>query len=133
MEFIVNGVSYKDFELTNKMVADLLNDNGLDDEHKEKLKEKAIERFICNLCPKVGETEDDMFARFFSNYVNRVPNDYKRAAKKMSADHRYLQNEMFKVCLAYIKELAHAYEEGIYDARNEYACEMSNKIINCLG
>lgn len=133
MEFIVNGVSYKDFELTNKMVAELLRDDSLDAEHKEKLKEKAIERFKYNLCPKAGETDDDVFARFFSNYVNRCPNDFKRAAKTMAVDHRYLQNEMFKVCLMYIKELSEAYENGCYDARNQYACEMSNKIVNILG
>jgi hypothetical protein len=45
-------------------------------------------------------------------------------------EHRYLQNEMFKVCLEYIKKLADNCEKGYYDPRNEYAAETSKKIID---
>jgi hypothetical protein len=45
-------------------------------------------------------------------------------------EHRYLQNEMFKVCLEYIKQLAENCENGWYDPRNKYACETSKKIID---
>ena len=46
----------------------------------------------------------------------------------MANEHRYLQNEMFKVCLAYIKQLAKAYENNSYDLRNEWACMTSFRI-----
>jgi hypothetical protein len=64
--------------------------------------------------------------------VNRCPNDFKKAAKKMSCDHRYLQNEMFKVFIEYIKILAENYENGFFDNRNVYACETSKTIIDCF-
>ena len=48
----------------------------------------------------------------------------------MCREHRYLQNEMFKVCLEYIKELANCYECGRFDPRNQYAAETSKKIID---
>ena len=53
----------------------------------------------------------------------------KRVAEKMGNDHRYLQNEMFKVCLEYIKLLAANYKKRYYDPRNSYACKMSDKMI----
>ena len=92
--------------------------------------EKAYGRFKYNLCPKSGETNDDVFARFFGNYVNKCPNDFKKATAAMCREHRWIQNEMFKVCLEYIKKLAENCENGIYDGRNEYAVKTSKKIID---
>ena len=94
------------------------------------IKDKIVERFMNDCCARCGEDNNDVFARQFSNYVNRCPNDFKKAAEKMSHEHRYLQNEMFKVCLDYIKVLAENCENGWFDARNEYACETSKKIID---
>jgi hypothetical protein len=129
MKFTINGREYNDYELSNEQIVELLEgDNEVTDMGHDFLMKKVYERFKSNLCPKSGETNDDVFARFFSNYVNRCPNDFKKAARAMGRDHRYLQSEMFKVVLAYIKELSNSYVYGYYDDRNEWACEKANEI-----
>jgi hypothetical protein len=91
---------------------------------------KVLERFKYDLCPKCGETNDDVFARFFGNFVNGKLRSKKHVAEVMCREHRYLQNEMFKVCLEYIKKLAENYENGRFDPRNQYAAQTSKKIID---
>ena len=71
-----------------------------------------------------------MLARFFSNFVNGELHSKKHVAEMMCRKHRYLQNEMFKVCLEYIKLLAENCENGWFDPRNQYAVQTSNKIID---
>ena len=88
-----------------------------------------------------------MFVRQFSDYVNgRMQGEKvygreagrdewiggaKACARKMAREHRYLQQEMFKVCLEYIKVLAENYEKGIYDGRNEWSCKVSKDFVDC--
>jgi hypothetical protein len=108
----------------------LANSKELSDADKAFIKDKIVERFMNDCCARCGEDNNDVFARQFSDYVNRCPNDFKKAAKRMSMEHRYLQNEMFKVCLEYIKKLAENCENGYYDPRNKYAAETSKKIID---
>lgn len=43
----------------------------------------------------------------------------------MAKAHRYLQQEMFKVCFAYIRQLAKDYHAGRYDDRNDWAVRLS--------
>lgn len=147
--FTINGREKKDFELTNQELVDLIRDENTTQEDKDILVEKMTSRFEYDLCPhrREGETENDVFARFFSNYVNgktepvkMLTEDYKTewvdgrkaAAMKMAQDHRYLQNEMFKVCLEYIKILAENCDKGYYDPRNEWACKTSKEMIDHL-
>lgn len=133
MKFTINGREYEDYELSNAQIVELLEgDHDVTDMGHEFLMKKVYERFKSELCPKCGEDKNDVFAHFFSNYVNRCPNDFKRAANTMGREHRYLQNEMFKVCMAYIKVLKEAYEDGRYDDRNEYAVKTANKILSLL-
>ena len=77
------------------------------------------------------ETKDDVFARFFSDYVNGSHDKFK-AAKHMATEHRYLQSSMFKVCLEYIKILAQNLDEGRFDGRNEWACNAAKYMIDGL-
>lgn len=128
MKFTIDGREYEDYQLSNEQIVSLVEGNSLMGSEKAFLMEKAYQRFKHECCAKNGETNDDVFARQFSNYVNRCPNDFKKAAKAMAKDHRYLQSEMFKVFLAYIKELSNSYENGYYDDRNEWACEIANEI-----
>lgn len=130
MKFTIDGREYEDYQLSNEQIVSLVEDSTLMGSEKAFLMEKAYQRFKHECCAKNGETNDDVFARFFSNYVNRCPNNIYRAAKAMSKDHRYLQNEMFKVFMSYIKILAENCENGCYDPRNEYAAETSKKIID---
>ena len=77
-----------------------------------------------------SENDDDVFVRGFSDFVNGKINSKRRVAELMSQEHRYLQSEMFKVCLEYIKKLAENCEKDWYDGRNEYACKTSKMIID---
>ena len=131
MKFEIDGREYEDYQLSNQQIVELIEgDNEVTDMGHEFLMEKVYERFKNDCCARYGEDNNDVFARQFSDYVNRCPNDFEKAAKKMSCEHRYLQNEMFKVFLKYIKILAKKYENGRYDDRNKYACEISKKIID---
>ena len=141
MKFTIDGREYEVWELSNEQVLKLLESDGdttkyptlhLDSFQRAELEKIVMNRFKDNLCPRTNEceTEENVFARFFGNFVNGRCHDKKKVAKVMCREHRYLQNEMFKVCLEYIKALAENCEKGCYDGRNKYAAETSKKIID---
>ena len=132
MKFTIDGREYEDYQLSNEQIVRLIEgDNKVTDIGEEIfLKNKVYERFKYDLCPKSGEDNDDVFARFFGNFVNGKCHSKKKVAERMCREHRYLQNEMFKVCLEYIKKLAENCENGWFDPRNKYAAETSKKIID---
>ena len=130
-KFIIDGREYEAYQLSNEQLIHLIKDDkNLTDDERSFLSNKIIERFEYDLCPKCGENEDDVFARFFGNFVNGKLCSKKKVAELMCREHRYLQNEMFKVCMEYIKKLAENCENGYYDPRNEYAAKTSKKIID---
>jgi hypothetical protein len=129
-KFKIDGREYEAYELTNAELIRLLEDENTSTGDLLELTSVLKERFKYNMCPKADEDNDDVFARFFSNFVNGKCNDKKKVAELMCKDHRYLQNEMFHICLEYIKQLAANCEKGWYDARNRYAAETSKKIID---
>jgi uncharacterized protein YuzB (UPF0349 family) len=129
-KFVIDGREYETYELSNEQMVHLVNSKELSDTDKVFIKDKIVERFMYDCCARCGETNDDVFARFFGNFVNGKCHDKKKVADKMCKEHRYLQNEMFKVCLEYIKQLAENCENGWYDPRNQYAAETSKKIID---
>ena len=132
MKFTIDGREYEDYQLSNEQIVSLVEGGTLMGSEKAFLMEKAYQRFKHECCAKNGETNDDVFARQFSNYVNRCPNDFKKAASAMGRDHRYLQNEMFKVFMEYVKILAKNARNGRYDVRNQWACNTAKIIINEL-
>lgn len=127
MKYNVNGRECETWNLSNEELLSLYKDG----EYKgdEGLLKAILNRFECDLCRKSGETNDDVFARFFSNFVNGKMRSPKEVAKKMVQDHRYLQQEMFKVCIEYIKILAENYGKGWFDGRNEWASKVSAQIV----
>ena len=127
-KFIVNGREKETFELSNEELLMLIEKGDITDDERKLLKDKVIERFKYACCKRNGESGDELFARTFGDYVNHCPNDFKKAAKAMGNEHRYLQQEMFKVCIEYIKVLAEHYENGFYDARNKWACSTASNI-----
>lgn len=131
MKFTIDGREYESYQLSNEQIVRLIKDDtrACSDE-RDFLMEKVLERFENNLCKRSGETNDDVFVRFFSNFVNGRLNSKKHVAEMMCREHRYLQNEMFKVCLEYIKLLVENYENGCFDPRNQYAVQTSKKIID---
>ena len=134
MKFTIDGREYEDYQLSNEQIVELIEGGNKVTEIGEEifLKNKVYERFKYDLCARKneGEDSDDVFARFFGNFVNGKLISKKKVAERMCREHRYLQNEMFKVCLEYIKELANCYECGRFDPRNQYAAETSKKIID---
>lgn len=134
MKFKMNNREYETYQLSNTDLVELLRGETLTVEERTELNKALLERFECDLCPRKneGETDDHVFARFFGNFVNGRLRSKKEVAEKMSHEHRYLQNEMFKVCLAYIQKLAENYEKGYYDPRNEYACKASTYMLEGL-
>ena len=100
------------------------------DADAEEILSKILDRFEYDSCQKAGESKDELFARQFGNFVNGKMSSAKDVAKKMSCDHRYLQNEMFHVCMEYIKILAENASKGWFDPRNEYAAKTSKEIID---
>lgn len=130
MKFIIDGREYEDYQLSNEQIVRLLEKDDCSEMTDSLLMGKVYERFKYDLCPKSGETNDDVFARFFGNFVNGKLKSKKHVAEVMCREHRYLQNEMFKVCLEYIKLLAENCENGCFDPRNQYAAQTSKKIID---
>lgn len=131
-KFNVNGREKAVYELTNKELVELVANGELDRPQRECLTQAIINRFEYNLCPKNGETEDDVFVNLFSSFVNGKCRDKQKVAKGMASDHRYLQQEMFKICLEYIKVLAENANKGYYDPRNEWSCKTSKIIVDHL-
>ena len=133
MKFTIDGREYEDYQLSNEQIVELLEgDHEVTDMGHDFLMKKVYERFKYECCAKNGETNDDVFARQFSNYVNGKLNSRLKVAEKMASDHRYLQNEMFKVFMEYVKILAENARNGRYDVRNQWACNTAKIIINEL-
>ena len=130
MKFTIDNREYKAWELSNEQIVKLIEEEPNGSEKRNALTEIMIGRFKSDLCAEAGETNDDVFARFFGNFVNGKCHSMKKVAERMSCEHRYLQNEMFKVCMAFIKKLAENCEKGYYDPRNQYAAQTSKKIID---
>lgn len=80
--------------------------------------------------PRSDETKDEAVGRVLEDYVNGHISSKEKVADRMARSHRYLQQELFYLCTAYINELAQHCEEGRYDARNEYSCKKAKQIID---
>lgn len=132
MIFNIDGREYEDYQLSNSQIMGLLDSFSLTDNERNHLMKMVYGRFKYDLCPRFDEDDDNVFARFFGNFVNGKCNNKKKVANLMCNEHRYLQNEMFLLCLEYIKKLAENCDIDFYDGRNKYAAETSKKIIDHL-
>ena len=65
----------------------------------------------------------------FSDFVNVSTNDRQEFANQVTNEHRFLQQEMFNAMLKCIENWADAYDNGQYDARNEYAVKASKAMM----
>lgn len=65
------------------------------------------------------------------NYVNNGNSSYEEFARLMSYEHRTLQQQFTKLCIAWLKELS---ETENYDLRNEasvkFAQSIKDKLVN---
>ena len=77
------------------------------------------------------KTVDVDIVKAISNYVNSYSSDYKEFARLMSCEHRTLQQQFTKLCIAWLKELS---ETENYDLRNEasvkFAQSVKDKLVN---
>jgi hypothetical protein len=131
-KFVIEGREYASYELSNEQLIKLIEDENTSTGDLLELTSLMKDRFKRDCCARPGEGRDELFARNFSDYVNRCPNDFKKAAEQMGREHRYLQSEMFKFCLEYFKVLDKAYLNNCYDPRNEWAVKTANKIMSLL-
>ena len=132
MKYTINGREYMSYQLSNNDIIQLLNGDTLTSEQREELTKKVIERFKYHNCPQSDENEDNVFVRQFSDFVNGKCISKQDTAKLMANDHRYLQNEMFKIFLEYIKILADNFDKKRFDPRNQYACTAAKHMIDGL-
>lgn len=78
---------------------------------------------------------DKAFAKAFADFVNGSMCSPDQTGRELTKAHRYLQQQMFKVFLGFMKQLAHNYQQGRYDDRNEWASRLSavayQRLIEC--
>ena len=72
MKFTIDGREYEEYELSNEQIVKLIEGDTLTSSEKSFLMVKVYQRFKHDLCPRKneGEDDDDVFARFFGNFVN---------------------------------------------------------------
>jgi hypothetical protein len=131
-KFNIKGREVPYYLLSNNDLIDLYQSNTISIEDKEFINEKIISRFEQENCKRYGESNDNVFARQLSNFINGKMESRDATAKLMANDHRYLVQETFKLFLKYMEVLATNYENGCYDGRNNFSCETSYKIIEFL-
>jgi hypothetical protein len=77
------------------------------------------------------KTIDVDIVKAIINYVNNGNSNYKEFARLMSYEHRTLQQQFTKLCIAWLKELS---ETENYDLRNEgsvkFAKSVKDKLVN---
>lgn len=74
----------------------------------------------------------DSKASQISDIVNNTLFNPLEVGIELSTEHRYLQNELFKMFLHFCGQLKRNYEKGNVDARNEFACECAKTMIDAL-
>ena len=82
-----------------------------------------------------GETiseQDKAFAKEFANFVNGRMCSADQTGKELTRAHRYLQQQMFKVFIGFMRQLAYNYQKGTYDDRNEWASRLASEAYTCL-
>ena len=77
------------------------------------------------------KTIDTDIVKEVINYVNNGNSSYEEFARLMSYEHRTLQQQFTKLCIAWLKELS---ETENYDLRNEasvkFAKSIKDKLVN---
>lgn len=74
---------------------------------------------------KAISKQDIEFAKEFERFVNGRMRSADDTGRELSRVHRYLQQQMFKVFIGFMRQLAHNYQKGYYDDRNEWASRVA--------
>jgi len=87
---------------------------------------------VAPITVKVNKMTPKELAHELTNFVNVLNQTSKEHEEFVSAvlnDHRTLQQEVGGLVFKLIKGWADAYDNGQYDARNEYLCKCCKKIV----
>ena len=77
---------------------------------------------------EVISEQDKAFAKEFTNFVNGRMCSAEKTGKELTRAHRYLQQQqMFKVFMGFMRQLAYNYQKGFYDERNEWASRLASE------
>ena len=80
-----------------------------------------------------NDDRKDVVNKLLSTFVNGASgSDLKELATDISNDHRTLVSDKFRFMLYFCEILANHYKQGRFDARNEYACQTSAKIMDLI-
>lgn len=71
--------------------------------------------------------QDKAFVQEFANFVNGRMCSADQTGKELTRAHRYLQQQMFKVFIGFMRQLAYNYQKGTYDDRNEWASRLASE------
>lgn len=74
---------------------------------------------------EVISKQDKAFAQEFANFVNGRMCSADKTGKELTRAHRYLQQQMFRVFIGFMRQLAFNYQKGSYDQRNEWASRLA--------
>ena len=79
--------------------------------------------------------QDKAFAQEFANFVNGRMCSAENTGRELTRAHRYLQQQMFKMFVGFMRQLAYNYQKGSYDDRNEWASRLASdaytRLIEC--
>lgn len=78
-------------------------------------------------------TKGSEMAKLLSVFCNSFTVDVKGFVAQIMNEHRTLQQTVFGLMMATIKEWAKEADTGRYDLRNEATVKMSKKIMDALG
>ena len=76
--------------------------------------------------------QDMEFAKEFESFVNGRMRSADDTGRELTRAHRYLQQQMFKVFIGFMRQLAYNYQNGRYDDRNEWASRLSAEAYGAL-
>ena len=76
---------------------------------------------------EVISEQDKAFAKEFTNFVNGRMCSAEKTGKELTRAQRYLQQQMFKVFMGFMRQLAYNYQKGFYDERNEWASRLASE------
>ena len=71
--------------------------------------------------------QDKAFAQEFANFVNGQMCPADQTGKELTRAHRYLQQQMFKVFICFMRQLAYNYKQGACDERNAWASQLESE------
>ena len=71
--------------------------------------------------------QDKAFAQEFANFVNGRMCSAENTGRELTRAHRYLQQQMFKMFVGFMRQLAYNYQKGSYDDRNEWASRLASE------